>query len=385
MSIYNLTGTELSEAFSKAGEPLDKCYDLGGNVIFETGDYDHWDTEYQHSILIARDEWAEEYRADNTVLPIVLHTDQHTYLKQDFSKALFQYLCLAVNWDECAACVNLGDVSDYYDESDFSQMQTCLNLIPTAKQINIWGNHETWPRSGQTVNWATLQSYFDNSHFNGYLFQSGTLCNQSMIDSARGIKFVVAGCWDYDPDRGATTYNMDSDNIDTLISMLSQNDGNDIVFLSHIQPFTISEQLQADGTTRWYIPAVDGQSASSTTTSAGSMNGQNSIAAIFNARKAKTSGSVTDWYGNTHTFDFSNCTSDLLCCLHGHWHKDWYNWQGWSARDLPIIMFDALYYDNHPFYFVNINRTTEKVNVWKIDDTAAIYRYSVDFAQPVST
>lgn len=382
MSIYSIDGSLVSAAYTVSGIST-QCFDIEGNLL--SGDYYHYDTEYQHSILIARDEWAEEYREDNTVLPIVLFTDAHGALGSDFAKELFRYLSLAVNWNECAACINLGDVTDSYNVTGFEKMQTCLAPIPIEKQINIWGNHETWGSDWPNIDWTTLKSYYDNSEFNGYSFKAGTKCDQSVEDRGREIRFVIVGAWDYDENVGGnSSYVMDSDNIDALISMLSQKDGYDIVFLSHIQPY--DDQLQADGVTKWYIPAVDGEVAYESTDGRQSILfwRQHFMTTLMNARKAKTSGSITGFYSDTHDYDFTECESDLLCCFAGHSHADGYNWQGGNARNLPIVVFDALFYQHRPFYFVNVNRTAQKINVWKIDDTAAIYRYSVDFAQQQS-
>ena len=88
---------------------------------------------------------------------------------------------------------------------------------------------------------------------------------------------------------------------------------------------------------------------------------------------------MKDSYGNVHTFDFTSCTSDLICTLHGHWHEDLYTWFG-TNNDIPTVLFDALHYDNHPFYFINIDRTKKRLNVWKVDDTPTFYNYQIPFS-----
>lgn len=390
--VYTINGTESNIAYAINGSSLSEAYELDGTLISLNGDYDHWDTEYQHSILIARDEWAEEYRSDSTVLPVVIHTDQHGRLNTSGGRELFAYLALAVKWDECSALINLGDVANYSVPA-FQAMASCLSPIPAEKQINIWGNHETWTpewSAGTSVpsaeNWATLNYYYDNSEYNGYVFKTGTKCSQYMIDAERGIKYVVLGGWDYDNSLGGHShYVVDGDNLDSMISMLSEVDNYDVVILSHIQPYSWAEggQLQYDGTTTWYLPPTDGRSSVET------MTGyyeplvnpyDTALNQLFSDRKNKQSGTVKDSYGVSHSYDFTNCTSDLICSLHGHEHNDRYNYQPVGEYTMPVILFDALYYDNHPFYFVNINRTNEVVNCWKVDDQANIYRYSIPLA-----
>lgn len=389
MAVFDINGIAFMSAYHINGNELSEAYEIDGTLIPFSDDYNHYDNEYQHSILIARNEWAEEYRADATVLPVVLHTDQHGYLNGANGRSLFEYLSLAVKWSECSALVNLGDVANY-DVTAFQNMVSCLSPIPIEKQINIWGNHETWtPDWGSDTsvptaeNWAILQEYFDNSYYNGYHFMNGTKCSQYMIDSARGIKYVVIGGWDYDKTLGGHShYVIDGDNMESIISMLSAVDNYDIVLLSHIQPFggTNGGQLQADGETTWFIPPVDGSTETGTiTTTIGPIVYvlDTKINQLINDRKNKRSGTVNDSYGVSHSYDFTNCTSDLICTFSGHQHGDRYNWQPVGDYTFPVIIWDALYYDNHPFYFVNVNRTDGVIHCWKVDDQANIYRYSI--------
>ena len=95
-------------------------------------------------------------------------------------------------------------------------------------------------------------------------------------------------------------------------------------------------------------------------------------------RKNKAIGTVKDSYGNSHAYDFTGCNSDLLCCFAGHEHCDKYMWQN---GNIPVYLFDAYAYDNHPFYFVNIDRTKERLNIWKVDDVPTVYNYQIPFNQ----
>lgn len=391
MSVYNLNGDALNALYSLSAS-INEAYDINGNEIFGGGsDYNEWDTEYQHSILIARDEWKTEYRADPTVLPIIIHTDQHGTLSpaDNFAYPLFRYLGRAIRWDECSACIGLGDVCDY-STIGFAAMVTCLASIPTAKQINIWGNHDTWTTEWSSdtsvptaEEWATLQSYFDNSNYNGYHFMTGTKCSQYMIDADRGIKYVVFGGWDYDKSLGGHShYVIDGTNMESIISMLSAVDNYDIVVLTHIQPYSYNNdgQIQEDGTTTWYLPTTDGRTVVETATYVLEpivAVAETSINQLLNDRKNKQSGTVYDSYGVSHSYDFTNCTSDLVCMLHGHEHRDRYNYQPHGGYTFPVVLYDSIHYDYHPFFFVNINRTDGVINGWKVDDQANIYRYSI--------
>ena len=83
MSVYNKGGTSLSSVYGNTGSSLSEAYDVSGTQVFGGGgsDYDEWSTEYQHTILQARDAWKSKYRADDSVVPLILHTDQHRRLR----------------------------------------------------------------------------------------------------------------------------------------------------------------------------------------------------------------------------------------------------------------------------------------------------------------
>lgn len=396
MSIYDKGGNVSNTAYNIDGLALATVYDKDGNAIPISGsDYDHYDNEYQHTILQARNAWASEYRNDPAILPLLLTTDQHGSLNNSNGdgRLLYPYLALAINWSECSASLNLGDIGEPTGDN-FSYLVSAnqtLSNIPSSKRIDVIGNHDTWSswcndstqNEPNAITWDYLNTYFDNSNYNGFIRKGTHQSSEYMIDESRKIKYVVIGCWDYDKTIGGYShYVINSNNLDAIIQSLSMVDDYDIILLSHIQPF--NNQTQSDGTTTWYIPPVDGSSASSTTSSVGAIvnPSETSLDALINGRKNKSSGIVYDSYGNPHSFDFTSCTSDLICSLHGHSHMDLYNWQGGTSRNMPCIIFDAYHYDNMPFFFINIDRTKQRLNIWKVDKTPAIYNYQIHFTDP---
>ncbi len=88
--------------------------------------------------------------------------------------------------------------------------------------------------------------------------------------------------------------------------------------------------------------------------------------ALFNARKNKTSGTVTDSDGVEHAFDFSGCTTDILCGLHGHTHIDAYNYVGGIESGLLNITFD--WFADTTIYFVLVDRENKQLNIWKVSN-----------------
>ena len=324
-----------------------------------------------------------EARTDASIVPMVIHTDQHGRLTANNS--LFAYLAKAVPWEDASACIGLGDTStSNYSVTAFQNMVSCLSGIPRAKQINIWGNHDTWYGSVNNnilteEHLTTLNTYFDNSAYNGNqkFNDYGIEC---MVDEDRKIKYVVIGGWEYDHTLGGYShYNIGQAGMDGIVQMLSAQDGYDIVILSHVQPF--ARQVASD----WIHPPVeDGESQGG----GGGMSvgvdtvvnvAETSLNQMLIDRKNKASGAVKDSYGNTHAYDFTGCNSELLCCFAGHEHCDKYMWQN---GNIPVYLFDAYAYDNHPFYFVNINRASGWMNIWKIDDVPTVYNYQIPFDKP---
>lgn len=377
MSVYDIYGNIITP--HDINGALCQAYDIYGNLL--TGDYNIASSDYERSILSARDAWMAEAREDNSVVPIVVHADQHGRLGAN--NALFAYLSKAVPWDDASACIGLGDTNNY-SVTGFQNMAKCLSGIPKNKQINIWGNHDTWYGSVNnniltTEHLTVLNTYFDNSAYNGnHKFNDYGI--EYMIDEARKIKYVTFGGWEYDHALGGYShYNIGSDSMDSIIQMLSQQDGYDIVILTHVQPF------KNQNAASWIHPPVeDGNiqgGGGGMTVGVGTVVSavETFVDNLLIHRKNKASGTVKDSYGNVHSYDFTNCNSDLLCCFAGHEHCDKYMWQN---GNIPVYLFDGYAYDKHPIYFVNINRTSGNLNVWKIDDTPTVYNYQIPLDKP---
>lgn len=376
MSVFDVFGATATP-YDISGKPC-QAYDIHGNLL--TGDYNSASSDYERSILTARNAWMAEARADLTIVPMVIHSDQHGRLTANNS--LFAYLSKAVPWNDTSACIGMGDACDY-DVTAFQNMERCLSVIPKEKQINIWGNHDTWtPNWYQNIEVPTaeergiLNQYFDNSSYNGNN-KYNEYGIEYMIDAERKIKYIVLGGWEYDLSLGGhSRYAIGTDTMDDIIQMLSAADEYDIVVLSHIQPFS------AQTVTSWLHPPVeDGNSqggGGGMSVAVGDIAWEK-IGQVLIDRQNKISGTVIDSYGVSHSYDFTGCTSDILCSFAGHEHCDKYMWQN---GDIPVYLFDAYAYDNHPIYFVNVDRTNRRMNIWKIDDSPMVYNYQIPFDAP---
>lgn len=390
MSIYNKNGVQISSAYGVNGDSLSSAYDVSGTQIFGGGgsDYDEWSTEYQHTILQARDEWKVGYRADNTVIPLMFHTDQHRYLR--YAGDTFRYLSLAINWAEVSAIANLGDVCGAtYNTSDLDAMVNCLAPIPTSKKIGVWGNHDCQLRGDEgsgysykaldNTQFTTLKNtYFDNSGYGDSTYHVyDNRNNEYVIDKAHGIKYCILSTW-YFNSEGQVYYDpqLSSDAVDAWIAMLSAVDNYDLIILSHIEPYYY---------TSWYYPAVDGGQGGYGTHGMdhiSKVTPMTQINQLIADRKTKSSGSIVDYGGVTHSYNFSNCTSDILCWFAGHEHGDFYQWD--ANGTVPVVIFDAMGYDNHPFYMVNVDRTNQLVDIWKVDDSPTFYNFQIPFTKPIT-
>lgn len=378
MSIYGVNGTAKQTAYDINGLSLSHVYDVSGSEVYSGGsssDYNEYSTEYQHSILTARNAWATAYRADSDIVPLVLTTDQHGFLNASHGKALYDYLALAVNWNEASASLNLGDVCpSTYGASTLNTMQTALSAISASKQINIAGNHDVQGLLDDDSAMNTMfDTYFNNAAYNGdSRYQHRGF--ETMIDTTHGIRYVCIGSWDF-TDGVYYHYNISTGSLDWLIDTLETADNYDIIILSHVQPSV--------GSMNTIKPAVDGNThrvSIESHSGTGSAGYNTPLNQIIYARKNKTSGTIEDSSGVTHSYDFSNCTSDILCSLHGHTHADWYNYMG----GIPAIIFDAYRYEDAPFYFINVDKNNSKVDAWKVGESGQIQTYTVPFTEHVN-
>lgn len=386
MAVYNVEGSALPSIYGINGSALSVAYNVVGTEVFsggDTPDYDHYDNEYQHSILQARDEWKTQYRSGHDVIPIVLHTDQHgRFLTSDTGAVgLFTYLGNAIKWNEVSAMIGLGDVD--LATANYPQMNTVLNkACPRTKQINIWGNHDLWQNyttvDGQfVVDFDTTYPNFSNETYGDVSYAYSHKGNEYHIDEAHNIKYVCIAGWEIDANLGGYShYVISSQSMEDIIEMLEAEDGYDIILLTHCRPWSVSEYyaMSASGTQgddTLYDTPVEGGSAT------GNLGAN--LDSMFTARNNHTSGTVTDQYGVTHSYDFTNCTGKIICGLFGHYHQDFY---GWSSSDMLHIAYDAYAYNHRPFYLVNIDRTAQTVTQWKICNNAYWGKYTVPFSDP---
>lgn len=328
---------------------------------------------YANVIQEAKDDWMEAQRGDQRRIPLIIHTDQHGTLTAD--NPLFRFLDHIINWDSVSKVCNLGDTiantfssnasQDLLKNTELEAAVRCMAYVPEEKQINIWGNHDYWTAdSGWLTDRSVLEQYFRS----GKAHKTNREGCYAVIDKKYNVKYIILSGFQGDtslvPDTTYSLYYMQSYTVEWLIKEFSKQDGYDIIVLSH------NRISCASGLTK-YNP-ITGTSASAGEGAPNIMSVGNSLYAfdaLWQARKNKTSGTLTDRQGNAHSYDFTGCNSEFLCALHGHMHEDSY------LHDSHLLEAGFDYYlgsssKAKSFHFVLIDRADNKIKTWKV--TAAV-------------
>lgn len=334
-----------------------------------------------------KNEVMDEYRGNMDKIPFILCTDQHGSLSS--YPAVFQAISSCVNWYDISKFFNLGDTvttswGTFVESTDEfttnGQLESMINVfapIPMDKQVNVFGNHDTWcGKQGATgyrvLPLNLLAPYFRNAH--GHRMSNAGYF--VVKDDYFNIKYIVVSGYEYNEAAGEVrTYSSASTRqISWLIDELGVDDGYDIVMVSH-------EPLKPDWAGRTFESQHSGVSSS---VNASSRWAYIDTDAIFLARKNKTAGTFTDRSGVVHTFDYSGLTGNLLCGLDGHLHYDCSQYMG--NDELLCESFGSFNGSNGGFlYFGLIDRENERLNIWKISHTGLYYEnYQVPFSIPAN-
>ena len=328
------------------------------------------DAEWAAAVEAAKNAWMLEANGNVNKIPLIIHTDQHGR----YSKPLYDTISKIVNWYDISKVVNLGDTVNAWADADTDNPLTiCTTLetyleatqnIPNSKRIEVFGNHDVWGQDaeGNNVGYAPqnhLRKYFRNI----YARCCDNYGNFVVKDDTYNIKYLVVSAFAFDfTQSGRSTYAFAPDSLRWIISEMEKVDGYDVIILSHVP-------LGATNTTI-YDP-VGGTSAE------GDVSGVTFklLDSLWSARRDKTSGSVTDAYGNAYDFDFTACDGALLCGLHGHYHADSYYYIG----NLMDAYFSSFNYNNKAISFVLVDRENRRLNVWRVDSTPQVQNYQIPF------
>lgn len=324
-------------------------------------------TAFADQITGAMTAWMTDYSGDAKKIPFVLHTDQHAMLTTG-RKWIFDLIDYCANWDQISAVFNLGDtVLDHWSDSTVTtdplmrnqELENALLTvasIPKDKQINVFGNHDTWYQSSSFA-WLPslkyLNPYFKTVglHTVRYADNSG---NMVIYDDQYHVRYLVVGGWDYNDrdsgSKGPLYFFINSEHWKWIIDELSTDCGYDIVIVSHVPLVWHSDVC--------YNPITGTSAASDPSYIA---YGKAYSAAVFGARKSKTAGEITV-NSEAIPYDFSGCKDKILCALAGHTHVDLVD----RAGGLLVTAFDRFSAETPVVHFGLIDREANRLNVWKV-------------------
>ena len=318
-------------------------------------------------ITTAKKAWMTEYGGDYRKIPIIVSTDQHGRT----NKGIFNLLGKTVSMHDISKVMNLGDtVSEWNDDdtdkpllsnSGLESWCESVRAIPFSKQLNVFGNHDTWygnhADEGNPIGtrYPSEQAHLNQYFRNVYARRTNNNGWFAVYDDQFNVKYVVVSAFEY---RGNVTFRIGSAQMTWLIDELEKNDGYDVVIVSHVPLYENPEvNIYPTGQTSTTVARVSNLDTD----------------AFFAARKTKGSGTITDSDGVEHSYDFTACESELLCSLHGHTHYDAYLYLNDS---LLVNAFD--WFEKSTFFFVLIDRVNRLLNVWKVEgDTLSSRNYQI--------
>lgn len=390
----NIYGTTAGDTASELSVDDDYAQNYGvatasvlGEDVEDSAEYGI-SAEFAAVIDNARKAWMTEYNGDYRKIPLIAHTDQHGRLSLATSHKLFKYLGATVNWYSVSKVMNLGDTVsvEWYDADKEKPLLTCTQLeeaaeclkpIPFSKRLEVFGNHDTWygdyATDGNTIGtrYPSTQAHLEQYFRNIYARRTNNNGWFVVHDDSFNVKYVVISGFEYN---GNVAFRIGTKQMEFIVDELGKDDGYDIVIMSHVPIYyavdtTVYPTGMTDANVAGYMLRV----------------AEINTDALFNARKNKTSGTVTDSDGVEHTFDFSNCTTDILCNLSGHMHIDGYNYVSDANDGLLSVTLDK--FVDGCIHFVLVDRENRRVNVWKIsnpDDTPQCVNYQIPLDKPTA-
>lgn len=326
-----------------------------------------------------RTAWMIEYGGDYRKIPLIITTDQHARI----NAGIFNMLGKTLSLHDVSKVMNLGDTVsvEWYDEDITKPLVSCAQLekwcesikaIPFSKRLDVYGNHDTWygnyADEGNAIGtrYPANQSHLDQYFRNIYARRNNNNGWFVIRDDYFNVKYVVVSGFEYS---GGVAFRIGTNQMKFIIDEFGKDDGYDIVVVSHVPLYyQVSTNTYPTGMTPDDVTDATIMRVAAIDTDA-----------LFTARKNKTSGTVTDSEGVEHSFDFSGCTTDILCGLHGHTHDDAYNYTG--GNGLLSETFD--WFDNNTIHFVLVDRINRQMNIWKVDGDALTYQnYQVPMDKP---
>lgn len=333
----SVTSAEIKAAFIAAvasGEVVVSS-GVGGTLAYTSPGTD-WETyaAAAYSLLL------EAYKqVPNAGIPFFISTDRHGR-GLEVNRWLNNYDNDANGMD--VLNINLGDT--VIDTFGIAAME---NILARSRQIkrfvSVVGNHEMKEGTETPNSYDINRTYITTMD---KVKAVSPLNCYSIVDGSHNYKIMVVDTNIIGAGQGLTTAAAE-----WVIKELESSDGKDILWLNHWPLFDSCQQRGDETETTDGINTITGGNAV-----------QFAIWQMLVDRKNKASGTYTDHDGVDHAYDFTNCTSDLLCCLHGHNHAEWFT----TAKGLTAYTADMCG-DTGCCTFGLIDRTSGKVTFWKFD------------------
>lgn len=365
MGIYNVKGAEISVGVTDsavktavtqliASGDISVSTNVGDTLNYKT---DKFTPAIQTSAEAAYAAMLAKYQtAPNICVPFFLSTDQH-------SSGLEQH-----RWANNAdvdgmeyVSINLGDTSNnVYEKAVLDGWYARTRHV--KNYIGVVGNHDKRLENEEPLD-SVIGKVFGTTNLKRTMISTDTRDCYTVVDPLRNVKWVVVDPFgDTDPSGahgvGHTVYTIPSTVARWLIDVLSEDDGNDIVFLCHL-PFSPTARTRSE-TEETAMPTDADMSVAWN---------------ICLSRKNKTSGSVVDDDGVTQMYDFTGCKTDVLCCLHGHLHGEYIS----TANGLTSYVADS-WSVNKSVLFGIIDRASGKMHIYKVNGETVADELVIDIA-----
>ena len=301
---------------------------------------------------IQRDLMLARFNASSDAIPFFIQTDGHGNHSDgnigcyNCSEGTMQYI----------RNIMLGDYSSYYHDGGTARMHTStsnglINYIP------VLGNHEFLKESSETALLADLPTLISSYTAEDGILGSETYGYYKVLDDTYNVKYLIGQPYVPDANNSSGFVSLyQSDQWEWFISEMEANDGYDIVVLNH-QPYPATYTWRASGNTSNYA------------------NARQDLTPLLTARKAKTSGTVQDYDGDSHSYDFTGCTSELLCVLHGHTHSEGYAEK--SQNGYPVYI-GTLFDSSGNCAYGLIDRDNEKLFIYKFNKNGVSEELALD-------
>lgn len=346
---YNLHGEKLRHTYAQGFPPIAVAYDVLGRGLNPfvsktlSGGMDDTEAWKEHATT-QRNAMIDAYNRAEDAIPFFIQTDGHGRGSGG------NIGCQNLAEDYCGYITNiqLGDYSSYYADGA-NPAAHAENSVGIEKYITVMGNHEFLTNNPDATMLADLPTLIASYTPPGAILGSSTYGYYKKIDANNRVKYLVLQPYIPDSSKSAGfRHEITSDQYEWLIDELEADDGLDVVIIQH-------EPLGGN-----YVNPSAGTIGTRTD------EGFNTRE-ILAARKAKTSGSYTDNSGVAHSFDFRNCTTDLLCALHGHVHAVRYKQK--AELGFPAYVGDWFGNNNACCYGL-IDRQHKRLTLWWFNTNA---------------